>query len=192
MALPLPPTHLLTVREYAQLGEDTQGRTELQEGSLVMSPSPSLDHNTAALRIAVQLGPQLPHHLSTVIDVDMNLDLVPVDEPGGSSRRPDVVVFDAAAKSRLRQEGGILSAHDVVVAIEIVSPGSRRTDNIVKRAEYADAGIPHYWIVDIDGPVSLVSCRLTEKFGYIDDVVATGTFSTEKPFPVTLNLDELR
>lgn len=59
-AVPLPPAHLLTVGEYAALGEDDSGRSELMEGNLVLSPSPSPDHNMAALRIALQLLPQLP------------------------------------------------------------------------------------------------------------------------------------
>ena len=191
MALPLPPTHPLTVREYAQLGEDTRGRTELQEGSLVTSPSPSPNHMAVIAHLLLQLVPQLPAEFEALPDLDIDLDLVPGDQPG-SSRRPDLIVVQRSARRRVDVEGGLVKASEVTVVVEIVSPGSRRIDNIVKRAEYADAGIPHYWIVDIDGPVSLVSCRLTEKFGYVDDAVATGTFTTEQPFPVTLKLDELR
>jgi Uma2 family endonuclease len=39
-------------------------------------------------------------------------------------------------------------AADVLLVIEIVSPGSRRTDHVTKLREYAKAGIPTYWIVD--------------------------------------------
>ena len=60
-----------------------------------------------------------------------------------------------------------------------------------KRDDYADAGIPNYWIIDIDEPISLTACRLTEQFGYEDDQVATGVFRTEVPFPVEINLDRL-
>ena len=35
-----------------------------------------------------------------------------------------------------------------MLAAEIVSPGSRGTDYVMKMHEYAKAGIPHYWIVD--------------------------------------------
>ena len=31
-----------------------------------------------------------------------------------------------------------------------MSPGSRRTDRVMKAYEYAKAGIEHYWIVDLD------------------------------------------
>jgi len=47
-ALPEPPAHLLTVAEYAQLGETTAGYTELHEGNLIMSPSSPLPHMIAS------------------------------------------------------------------------------------------------------------------------------------------------
>jgi Uma2 family endonuclease len=188
---PLPPTRPLTVAEYAALGEDEYGRTELQEGSLVMSPSPTANHNVVVARMIVQLTPQVPEGYEVIPDIDVDLQLVPPDRPG-TARRPDLVVVDVAARQRQDAEGGIVRASDVLVAIEIVSPGSRRTDNVLKRAEYADAGIPSYWIVDIDPPISLLACHRTEEFGYREDGSATGAFTTDEPFAVRLDLDGLR
>ncbi len=187
---PLPPTHLLTAADYAALDEDEHGRTELMEGNLVMSPSPTPAHNLAAFRLAMQIAGQLPDDSELIPDVDIDLQLVPPDQPG-SSRRPDLVVVDRAAPQRVEAEGGLLRASEALVVIEIVSPGSRRTDRFVKRAEYADAGIPHYWIVDIEAPVSLVACHLTES-GYRDEPPVTGSFVPSEPFAVRLDLDALR
>ena len=39
-----------------------------------------------------------------------------------------------------------------VAVVEIVSPGSRGTDHVMKVHEYAKAGIANYWIVDPDAP----------------------------------------
>lgn len=189
-ALPLPPTHLLTIGEYAALGE-TEVRTELEEGNLVMSPSPMPRHMIAIARMLVQLAPQLPPHLEVIPEVDIDLALVPPDQPG-SSRRPDLIVARGSAVTRVEAEGGILRASDVLVVVEVLSPGSRRTDRMVKRAEYADAGIPHYWIVDIEPPVSLLACQLAEGAGYRDWDEVTGTFTASEPFPVRLDLDRLR
>ena len=41
----LSPAHLLTIGEYAALGGDEHGRSELMEGNLVMSASPTPDRN---------------------------------------------------------------------------------------------------------------------------------------------------
>src|SRR5215470_14620360 len=57
-AIPQPPGHLLTVREYACLGEDEHGRCELMEGNLLMAPSPTPDHMIALGRLYRQLARQ--------------------------------------------------------------------------------------------------------------------------------------
>ena len=85
-----------------------------------------------------------------------------------------------------------MRASDVVLVVEFVSPGSRRMDYKIKRSEYADAGIPHYWIIDVNKGVSLVACELTGDSGYIDSGQTIGTtFTTTKPFPLTIDLTKL-
>lgn len=189
-AVPLPSAHLFTIQEYAALGEDEHHRWELMEGNLVMSPSPSPNYNRAALRMAMRLEEQLPELWEVIPDIDVDLQLVPHQQPG-FARRPDIVVAQRAARQRIDTEGGLIRASEVLLVVEVVSPGSRRTDNVVKRAEYADAGVPHYWIVDIERPVSLLACRLTKRFGYHDGGAVTSTFSTTEPFPIRLDLEQL-
>jgi Uma2 family endonuclease len=179
--LPVSP-RLLTVAEYLTLGEPDSGYTELVEGRVVASPSASREHNRGAFRLANQLEAQLPDHLEVLLDIDVDLQLTSPDEPG-FVRRPDVVVA--------RHGKGLIAARDVVLVVEIVSPGSVRTDNLVKRSEYADAGIPHYWIVDIAGPVSLIACHLAGSFGYADAGAVIGVFQTSEPFAVRIDLDAL-
>lgn len=194
-AEPLPDlegdsVHLLTIAEYAALGETEHGYTELIEGRLLVSPSPVPDHNVAMQELAVLLRPQLPDSVETVPDMDVDLELAPANEPG-FSRRPDLMIVNRSARKRVRVEGGLIRASEVLAIVEIVSPGSKRIDHVDKRRDYADAGIPTYWIIDIDDPISLTVCRLTEEFGYVDDQVATGVFRTEVPFPFEVNLDRL-
>ena len=190
IALPQPPAHLLTVAEYAQLGETTTGYTELQEGNLIMSPSSSPRHMIASGRLLLQVQSQLPGDLCAVQEVDVDLELVPADQPG-VVRRPDLVVVDHEAIDRVDRDGGLLRASDVMVVVEIVSPGSRRLDHVVKRHEYADADIGHYWIVDLDEPVMLLDCHLAGPLGYADGGSITGTFTTTTPCPIRLELDRL-
>jgi Uma2 family endonuclease len=189
-AIPHTSSHLYTVAEYMQLGEDENGYTELVEGRLIVSPSPVPDHNFAGFELAVQLKPQLPDELELIQDMDVDLEFAPADQPG-SVRRPDLIVVDRKARKRVRHEGGLIRASDVAVIVEIVSPGSKRTDYKTKHLEYADAGIPHYWILDTTEPVSLVECHLAGEFGYQDREAVTGEFTTDVPFPVTLRLDQL-
>lgn len=187
---PVAPPHLLTVSEYLEIGEIEPGYSELVEGRLLMSPGATADHNNAWLELALQIRRQLPPDLQVLPEMDVDLGLAPADQPG-TVRRPDLVVIPRAARDRVRREGGVLQASEIVVAVEVLSPGSRRTDYVHKRDEYADAGIPHHWIVDLTDPVSMLACHLAGEFGYADGGAVTGTFSATAPFDVTLDLDAL-
>lgn len=187
---PLAPVRLLTIEEYAALGETEPGYTELVEGRLLMSPSPTADHNTAVGELFVQLRTQVPDDLEVILDIDVDLQLAPRGQPG-FSRRPDLVVVRRGARQRVRDEGGLLRASEVVIAVEVLSPGSQRTDRVTKRGEYADARIGHYWVVDLEEPTSLLACHLAGDFGYRDDGEVTGVFTAAEPFGVRLDLNRL-
>ena len=187
-AMPVP--HLFTVAEYAALGEIESGYAELQEGHLIMSPSPTHPHNRAVYRLMRQIEDQLPRGFELSHDIDVDLELAEPDQPG-FVRRPDLVIIRDEAVSRVEREGGLFRASDIVLIVEIVSPGSRRTDYTIKRAEYADAGIPNYWIVDLKPPASLVACHLAGEFGYRDSAEVTEEFTTSAPFPLTVRIDKL-
>jgi Uma2 family endonuclease len=163
-AIPLQPPRLLTVAEFAALDEAHDGRYELQEGKVVMSPSPPPEHQLYQQELQVQLLAQVPVHLKVV---------------------------PATGIRRRREEGGLLRANEVVLAIEILSVGSQRTDRLIKHAEYADAGIPHYWLIDIDSRPALTACHLAGEFGYVDAAPVNGTFTADEPFPLRLDLDRL-
>ncbi|MGH3495595.1 MAG: Uma2 family endonuclease [Sciscionella sp.] len=188
-ALPRPG-RLLTIADYAALPEDDQHRWELMEGNLVMSPSPTPQHMIAMGELHAQLRTQVPADMRVVVDVDLDLQLAPERQPG-SSRRPDLVVVTRAELDRVGREGGLLRADAVSLVVEIISPGSRRTDLVVKRGEYADAGIDHYWIIDLDPRPSLVACHRAGGFGYQDSPAAVDAFQTREPFPVAVELNAL-
>jgi Uma2 family endonuclease len=107
------------------------------------------------------------------------------DAPG-FSRRPDLVV--------VRHDAGrddvTVRASEVVVAVELASSASQRTGRVAKRSDYAAAGIPHYWIVDLD-PLSVLECRLGADGAYADRGAVTGAFRTLEPFAIEVDLDAL-
>lgn len=192
MAQPLPlyKPKPYTVAEYLALGETELGYTELVEGRLIMVPGPTPDHNMAGLELAIALRQQLPPELEAILDVDVDLELVPADQPG-FSRRPDLIVARREARERVRAESGVIRASEVVLVVETISPSSKRTDRVTKRGEYADAGIPHYWIVDLSDPVSVLTCHLAGEFGYADGGEVTGTLRVTKPFAAEIDLSTL-
>lgn len=69
-------------------------------------------------------------------------------------RIPDVVV---ASTDLIEQNPSRLHAEDVLLAIEVVSPGPGQTDRVVKRHEYAKVGISAYRVVELGDPATV--CR---------------------------------
>ena len=78
--------------------------------------------------------------------------------------------------------------------MEIISAGSERTDRVIKHSEYADAGIRHYWVVDLGEPgdrITLTAHHLAGEFGYMAGSSVVGVFTATEPFPVRIDLDAL-
>ncbi|MFD4673470.1 Uma2 family endonuclease [Lentzea sp. NPDC058450] len=177
----LPP---LTVAQYTALGAAESGYAELVEGRLVLSPGALADHNFACGNLISQLSAHLPAHLQVTYALDVNLELAPADAPG-FVRRPDLVVCHRSAVQAL------VPASEVVVAVEVLSTHSHYTDRRCKRLDYAEAGIPFYWLVDLTAPVSLTPLRLTPDRSYEEAPAATETYEARDPFPVRLDLTQL-
>lgn len=150
------------------------------EGVLMMSPRPRLRHADASVSVILQLAPQLPTELKVVAEVEVDID---VHYPP-TVRVPDLLVCRRDIGDRRS-----LDPADVVLAIEIVSPGSRRTDHVVKRSEYEEAGIPFYWIIDLDHEPVLTALALTDS-GYTA-TIATHDYLCDKPFPARIDLSAL-
>lgn len=175
-SLPPPPPGLLTLTDWAALPEDDSVRTELQEGVLIVSPRPMKAHQRVARDLTIALATQLPESWEVLPEVDVVLR---ADYPP-TVRIPDLVVVLASAREHLR-------AADVVVAIEIISPGSAGLDKVMKRHEYAQARIPHYWMVHPDR--SMTTLRLGPD-GIYEETSApkTGLCVIDEPFRFEIDL----
>lgn len=165
---------LLSVEQWRALGED-DFHTELQEGVPIVSPRPSKAHARILLRLCTQLARQLPSEIEVLPEVEVVVDaLTPA-----TVRVPDVVVCPRTAPDQL-------SAADVMLVVEVISPGSRRTDVVTKRSEYADAGIGHYWIVDPDA--ATLTTLDASPHGYVE-TIRHGRCVIDEPIALTLDLD---
>lgn len=143
---PHRPDHLIDLAEWEALPEGASARYELVEGVMVVSPRPSWRHQDLVFELCRRLREQLPDGLTALPEVELVID----GRGPATVRVPDVVVVPVGhVRDRARGVPG-----DVVAAIEILSPGSRRTDRVAKLAEYAEAAVAHYVIVDPDGPIT--------------------------------------
>jgi Uma2 family endonuclease len=146
MGMPATPESVTTLDEFFALPEQSgSGRQELLDGIFVVSPEASLRHQRAAFQLGQLLHPALAD-LS-----DLELFTSPGDIVLGprTAVQPDVFVIPRPRSS---------SAHwrDVglpVLVVEILSPWTATRDRVAKRALYQQAGIPEYWIVDLDARI---------------------------------------
>ena len=86
----------LTIADFMALPEDPDRGYELQEGSLVMSAKPLASHQRGMGRLFTQLDMQAPAEYAVVIDVSVDLQLVPAGQPA-TVRAPDLVIASASA-----------------------------------------------------------------------------------------------
>ncbi len=131
----------MTARQFLALGEDPPGvRLELVDGEIAVSPSPVPDHAFTVLALASILK-------CHVDGKKLGMVLLDVDTIFGEHdvRRPDIFYF---RKSREHFIGEKAIEGPPDLAVEVISPGSQRTDRRDKFKLYAAGKVKHYWIVD--------------------------------------------
>jgi Uma2 family endonuclease len=127
-----------TERDFFALPESNLP-LELARGKIVMAPAPDDQHISGELFFALKAHVDA-HQLGAVRHAPYDVRLFP-----GTIRQPDLVFIRSEHMDRI--VGRYFDGPPDWVA-EIISPGSRELDEEVKLAEYAQAGVPEYWLVD--------------------------------------------
>jgi Uma2 family endonuclease len=136
----------ISVEVWRNLPEGLCRQVELVNGQVVRCEKPTRAHQAAATRITAMPDAAAEAHMErnpgTCLDTSSDFDVLLWEVPAATIRSPDAALFDCAPND-LRP----LPAFHLKVVVEVVSPRSRKADNLDKMAEYADAGIPFYWLV---------------------------------------------
>ena len=164
MSSALQAKHRWTYSDLVALPDD-QLRHELIDGEHVVTPSPAIPHQVILWNITEALGPYLRANpigtaLTGPVDVKLSPHTVLV---------PDLVYFTAARFADAVNEKHATAAPDL--AVEILSPGTRRRDLGRKRAVYDREGVQEYWLVD-PAAESITVLRRPEPGGGLTDMVA--------------------
>jgi len=165
---------LWTLEEWIALPEDTSCRFELEDGVVLVGPVPGSRHQRVLGRLCSALDMQLPSPWEPLPAVEV---ITRATFPS-CVRVPDMVVV---ASDSIDWNAAQLSAEDVLIAIEIMEPGTRETDTGRKQWEYAEAGIRHYWMVDPEPPISVT----------VGSSSMTGELVIDEPFPIRIDLTDL-
>lgn len=143
----------------AMISADTHGhRYEVSpEGALSVMPPPDSEHAAIASRLLVWLA-------MAGWPAEQVLQAAGVRIPGrdgDGGRIPDLTLW-----SKPQARSVWLTIADLLLVIEIVSPGSEAMDELVKRHEYARAGIQRYWLVDRDAAQTVTLYRIGQTGEY--------------------------
>lgn len=120
---------------------DTTRIVELSEGKITVSPPPSPRHQETVGNLYSMLRSYVEdRNLGRVFFAPIAVRLWE-----GKIREPDVLFVRVEHTGRVG-DTFIDGPPDWVA--EVISPGSRRVDEVDKVAEYAQAGVPEYWQID--------------------------------------------
>ena len=171
-----------TRADFEKLPEDAGDglRYELLDGAFVVTPTPTFRHQKVVLRLAQLLDAVVPSGLHVCVSpLDVYL-------PTGDILQPDVLVVDDAAIVDDKVQGGV-----PLLAVEVLSPSSRRRDVGDKLTAYRDAGVPSYWVVDPISPRLRVWDLRDGEYVVIADVSGDEEWTAAAPYAVTVRPSDL-
>ncbi|MEU4394677.1 Uma2 family endonuclease [Kribbella sp. NPDC023855] len=156
-------------------------RYEVIDGRLVVTGLQPPAHQAAVVGLMVQLKQACPPDQLVAVG---SLDFRPAPR---MSLRPDLLVCrrtDAIGPSPATVAQYV---HQILLAVEVLSPPTRVMDVVTKRELYAQYGVPAYWLLDPDTE-ELTILELTGPH-YTCQAVLQAEESTNltTPFPITLS-----
>jgi Uma2 family endonuclease len=172
----LPDDRPLTVEDLDLLPDDGN-RYELDDGVLVVSPAPALNHQFVLHRLSVLLeGARPPEFLV--------LPGPGVEMTKYQYRIPDLVVVRIGSVGF--EDKSVIKPP--VLAIEIASPSTALYDSNRKKDVYAGFGIASYWIVtpSLDKPALTAYELRRGKYSQVAHVSGDEVFRASRPFAVEI------
>jgi Uma2 family endonuclease len=166
-----------TIEDLLDLPDDAP-RVELTDGVLEVVPSPTGGHQKINSRLDNWLERHVPAGFQSLMAVGVVLG-------GNTTREPDAVVLHSPADLGHH----FYMPEQVVIAIEIVSLGTRKRDRFEKPGLYASAGIPHYWRIE-QNPLHIFAYDLVGgRYESVADSAEELVLS--KPFELRLPIREI-
>lgn len=135
----LPPQGRWSDEEYLWLTDRCNRLIEFTDGHVQELPMPTFTHQAVLAFLYRLLHAYLEPRGGVVMFSALRMRI-----REGKFREPDLLLLRDRSDSRCRDRYWL--GADLVV--EVVSPDDPDRDLVEKRADYAEAGIPEYWIVD--------------------------------------------
>ena len=134
-------------------------RHEVIDGEHLVTPAPSWTHQHAVGELVARLRAYLSQHrVGHAIFAPADVEF---DEH--NMVQPDLFVVPLVQGKKPRAWQDV---QELLLAVEVLSPSTDRTDRLRKRRLYQRQGVPEYWIVDVDNRV-VERWRATEDVGAV-------------------------
>jgi len=174
----LPHGRPLT-RADLELMPDDGHKYELLDGVLVVSPAPRTRHQEVVGGLYVLLRENRPADLKVLfspVDVVLAEDTV---------LQPDLLVAPREQFTDRDLPGAPL------LAVEVLSPSTRRFDLLLKRDRFQSAGVRSYWLVDPDVPSVTVLELQDRVYAEVAHVEGAESCDVLLPYPMTIVPEQL-
>ena len=147
---------------------------ELLDGLLLVTPAPSYLHQRAVGRLYRLLDDACPPgHEVFLAPADWRPDR-------RTSLQPDLLVV------RSEDVGEQAVTAPLVLAVEVLSPSTRRKDQLLKRSKYEEAGVGSYWLVDPLAPSVLALDLAGGRYVTAGEARGDTALRLGHPFPLTV------
>ena len=131
----------LTFDDFLKIPEREGMTYELDEGELVMEPSPVLRHNVIRQRIAAELRQFVESRNLGIVVEEMDFRLGP-----DTVRNPDAAFITTEHLRKIDPDRSPAEGAPAL-AVEVISPSNRTEDTAKKIQQYLKAGSCSVWIV---------------------------------------------
>lgn len=145
---------------------DDGRRHEILDGEHFVTPSPDTRHQTVSMNLTRAFVLYLQHHRHGCLFA-APFDVVLSDR---DVVQPDLLYLSNERAGTLLTDKHVRGAPDLVV--EILSAGTRRTDESIKRKLYERFGVVEYWVVDPELETVKVCRRADGLFVRVADLTA--------------------
>lgn len=172
----LTSNRVWTLDDLDDLPDD--GRYEIVDGRPTFVSSAGIRHDYATAQLIGRLLAAVPPAGAVLAAGGIGVDYF-------NYRIADTLVIQReVAKQPGRKES---RGHEIILAVEVMSPSSKLNDRVAKPAQYAGAGIPHYWGFEPEDAL-LIAYEIGPPGHYVEAARATGneTLTVAQPFPITL------
>jgi Uma2 family endonuclease len=166
-------SHDWTVHDLDLIPEDGL-QYELLDGALLVSPAPVPRHQRAAARLHLLLAAACPPDLEVFFaPLDWRPDI-------RTSLQPDLLVV------RKEDIGPANITRPLLLAVEVLSPSTRRKDAVFKRSKYEDSGVASFWLVDPETPAISAFEMVAGHYVLAGEATGDAAVTLSRPFAVTV------